>query len=70
MRDQFLKIFGRSSSDHSPNPKPFKRSTLKKDLAVLSTTYLMEDRQNLKELILGIVSLSAKCKDGEVSFWS
>jgi hypothetical protein len=69
-RDRFLKFFERSPSDHPPKLKPFKRSTLERDLAVLSTTYLMEDCHSLKELILAIVALSAQCNDEKVSFIS
>jgi hypothetical protein len=66
-RDRFLGLFGGSSSDRPPAPKPFKRTTLDKDLAVLSTTYLMEDCHNVKALILAIVTLNAKCKNEKVS---
>jgi hypothetical protein len=70
-RDRFLRFFGRPSSDRPPTPKPFKRTTLDKDLAVLSTTYLMEDCHKVKALILAIVTLSANCKNEKVSLiWS
>jgi hypothetical protein len=70
-RDRFLGFFGRSSSDRPPTPKPFKRTTLDKDLAVLSTTYLMEDCHNVKALILAIVTLSSNGKNEKVSLiWS
>ena len=36
-------------------------------MAVLSTTYLMEDHPSLKGLIQAIVTLSAKCKDEKAS---
>lgn len=65
-RDRLFRVFSKSASDRPPNSRPFKRSTLEKDLAVLSTTYLMEDCPSLKELILSIVTLSAKCKNEKV----
>jgi hypothetical protein len=70
-RDRFLGFFGKPSSDRPPTPKPFQRTTLDKDLAALSTTYLMEDCHNVKALILAIVTLSSNCKNEKVSLiWS
>ena len=68
-RDRFFNLFRRSAPERPPTQKPFKRSTLEKDMAVLSTTYLMEDHPSLKGLVHAIITLSANCnmKDERVS---
>ncbi|KAJ2918701.1 hypothetical protein MD484_g1686, partial [Candolleomyces efflorescens] len=62
-RDRFLNHFRGSASNLPPATKPFKRSTLEKDIAVLSLTYLMKDSDRLNELIVAIVALGAKCRN-------
>ena len=48
--------------------KTFKRgSSLEKDLAVLSTTYLLQDNAKLRELIVLIIRLRDRDEDDKVS---
>ncbi|KAJ2918757.1 hypothetical protein MD484_g1709, partial [Candolleomyces efflorescens] len=63
-RDRFFNLFRGAAMDRPPS---FKRSTLEKDISVLSMTYLMEDCPSLKELVLVIVSLSTKCQSEQSS---
>jgi hypothetical protein len=56
------------SSSNRAQQRAFKRGpALEKDLAVLSTTYLLQDNKELRELIVLIVQLRERDDEDKVS---